>query len=176
MGENGINCLIHDGSDNIKVLIPIEKVFSHGKLKTMAKESAELIHSALLNSGINSYISSGYYYPSLSGMETSFQEAAFAMKIGRKFSQSDFYYAYGDQKLYGFLDTISGATADYYINKYYLPIKQYDTAHKAQLVNTIKAYVRYQGNTSKISKKLFTHYNTIRYRLEKINDSTGLNI
>lgn len=174
--DNGIVSYIHDVSDNIKVLIPIKNSMSAEKLKAFTDETAELVYSSLLASGIDSYISSGNYYSSLSDLKSCFEEAAFAMRIGRKFNRQKHYFPYREQKLYGLLSKIDAPSAGYYIDKYYMPLIQYDKSRKAQLVETVKAYVKYHGNTSQISKSLFTHYNTIQYRLEKISDITGLNI
>ncbi len=45
-----------------------------------------------------------------------------------------------------------------------------------ELVKTLKAYFEYNGNLTRMSEKLYTHYNTILYRINRINEITGMNL
>lgn len=56
------------------------------------------------------------------------------------------------------------------------PLVEYDKANNSELVKTIKYYFQCNGNMKKMSEKMFMHYNTIIYRLQKIKDITGMDI
>ncbi|MGV8984136.1 PucR family transcriptional regulator [Clostridium sp.] len=56
------------------------------------------------------------------------------------------------------------------------PLIEYDKENNSELVKTLKTYFECDGNKKKTSKKMYMHYNTIIYRLQKINDITGLDL
>ena len=52
------------------------------------------------------------------------------------------------------------------------PLIENDKAKHSDLLRTLDAYFEYAGNAKLISENLFTHYNTISYRLRNIQDLT----
>ena len=50
------------------------------------------------------------------------------------------------------------------------PLIENDKAKHSDLLRTLDAYFEYAGNAKLISENLFTHYNTISYRLRNILD------
>lgn len=50
---------------------------------------------------------------------------------------------------------------------------EYDQKRSTNLVDTLRAYFSCNGNLRKMSDVLFTHYNTILYRIERIEAITG---
>lgn len=57
-----------------------------------------------------------------------------------------------------------------YADSILAPVYLYDENKHGQLLLTIKAYFDCSGNLKEVSKKLFTHYNTIVYRMNRIRD------
>ena len=55
------------------------------------------------------------------------------------------------------------------------PLVEYDAKKSTELVKTLEAYFEHNGNLKKMSDALFTHYNTILYRLTRIKEITGIN-
>lgn len=55
------------------------------------------------------------------------------------------------------------------------PLVEYDNRKSTELVKTLEAYFDHNGNLKKMSDSLFTHYNTILYRLTRIKEITGVN-
>ncbi|MEF9953369.1 MAG: PucR family transcriptional regulator ligand-binding domain-containing protein [Clostridium sp.] len=55
------------------------------------------------------------------------------------------------------------------------PLVEYDCKKSTELVKTLEAYFEHNGNLKKMSDALFTHYNTILYRLTRIKEITGVN-
>lgn len=56
------------------------------------------------------------------------------------------------------------------------PLIDYDKDNKTEFIKTLKIYFECNGNMKKISEKMYMHYNTIIYRLQKIREITGVNI
>lgn len=57
-----------------------------------------------------------------------------------------------------------------------MPLIDYDKEYNSELVKTLKQYFKFNGNMKKISEKMYMHYNTIVYRVNKIKEVTGLDI
>lgn len=53
---------------------------------------------------------------------------------------------------------------------------KYDNKKDTELVKTLKVYYEANGNLKKMSEKLFTHYNTVLYRVNRIQEITGSNL
>jgi sugar diacid utilization regulator len=52
----------------------------------------------------------------------------------------------------------------------------YDDQYETELVRTLETFLDADGNVAKTSEKLFTHRHTIRYRLERVKELTGLDV
>jgi len=53
---------------------------------------------------------------------------------------------------------------------------EHDRKSNSELVKSLKVFFSVNGNTKKVSEILFTHYNTILYRLNRIQEITGMNL
>jgi len=66
------------------------------------------------------------------------------------------------------------------LNKFYdstiKPLVDYDQKKSTELVKTLEAYFEHNGNLKKMSDSLFTHYNTILYRVQRINEITNMHL
>jgi len=56
------------------------------------------------------------------------------------------------------------------------PLVEYDKKKSTELVKTLEYYYINNGNLKKISDDLFTHYNTTLYRLQRIQEITGMKL
>lgn len=56
------------------------------------------------------------------------------------------------------------------------PLIEYDEKYRTGLVLTLETYLRLDGKVEAAAKELFAHRHTIRYRLERIKELTGLDI
>ncbi len=64
---------------------------------------------------------------------------------------------------------------DFY-NSTLKPLSDYDEKKSTELVRTLEAYFEYNGNLTRMSEQLYTHYNTILYRINRINEITDMNL
>lgn len=54
------------------------------------------------------------------------------------------------------------------------PLVNYDNEKGTELIGTLKKYFECAGNLKKISEELYTHYNTVIYRIQRIKEITGI--
>jgi DNA-binding PucR family transcriptional regulator len=57
-----------------------------------------------------------------------------------------------------------------------VPLVAYDEQYGTELVHTLEAFLANDGSMAATHKQLFTHRHTIRYRLERIKELTGLDV
>lgn len=55
-------------------------------------------------------------------------------------------------------------------------IIEYDRQNQTEYLNTIRTYISQNCSTNNTAKKLFVHYNTIRYRINKIQKLFGMDL
>ncbi|MCF0148711.1 MAG: PucR family transcriptional regulator ligand-binding domain-containing protein [Clostridium sp.] len=72
-------------------------------------------------------------------------------------------------------DEIKGELIDF-CKDTIMPLIEHDKLYNSELVKTLKQYFKFNGNMKKISENMYMHYNTIVYRINKINEITGLDI
>lgn len=63
-----------------------------------------------------------------------------------------------------------------YYNEYLEPILNYDAQNNAALLASLHAYLQCNGNVAKTAQKIFVHRNTLLYRLNQINELTGMDL
>jgi DNA-binding PucR family transcriptional regulator len=56
------------------------------------------------------------------------------------------------------------------------PLVAYDEQYETELVRTLETFLDSDGNVAKTAEKLFTHRHTIRYRLERVKELSGLDV
>lgn len=55
-------------------------------------------------------------------------------------------------------------------------IVDYDERYGTELVQTLETYLESDGNVAGTAQKLFTHRHTVRYRLERVRERSGLDV
>jgi purine catabolism regulator len=56
------------------------------------------------------------------------------------------------------------------------PLLDYDSKHDTNLVETLQMYFRLNRNMKQTAEKLFTHYNTVIYRMERVKDILAMDL
>ena len=56
------------------------------------------------------------------------------------------------------------------------PLVAYDEQYETDLVTTVEAFLDADGNVAGTAQRLFTHRHTIRYRLERVRELSGLDV
>jgi len=56
------------------------------------------------------------------------------------------------------------------------PLIAYDEQYETELVPTLEAFLECDGNVAQTAQRMFTHRHTIRYRLERVRELSGLDV
>ena len=56
------------------------------------------------------------------------------------------------------------------------PLVAYDEQYETELVRTLESFLDADGNVAKTAERVFTHRHTIRYRLDRAKELTGLDV
>ncbi len=118
------------------------------------------------------FIGVGRRYPGYANLAESFQEAGLVVKImengvsnGKhiaRFEELGLLKIFGQPEL---RETFLG-----FANDVLKPLTDYDSNKDGELIDTVKAYFTHGGNFRRISEDLFTHYNTVIYRVNRIRE------
>jgi len=115
----------------------------------------------------------------LNGLRKAFEEALAALKVGRKLQGRGSLMQFDSVGSYKLLLSIWEHDPDE-LRSLFLetidPIERYDKQNDSQLLNTLSTYLANNENLSQTAKDLYAHRHTIRYRLQKVADLTGLSV
>ncbi|MEJ7714902.1 MAG: helix-turn-helix domain-containing protein [Thermoleophilaceae bacterium] len=56
------------------------------------------------------------------------------------------------------------------------PLVDYDNQYETELVRTLETFLDADGNVARTAERLFTHRHTIRYRLDRVRELSGLDV
>lgn len=56
------------------------------------------------------------------------------------------------------------------------PLEDYDRDHNSDLVKTLRVYFGANANASLAAQRLYLHRNSMNYRLERVQEITGLDL
>jgi len=158
---------------NIVVVAELKRDNSAEDLKKIVKElSRHLIDST---GSKDLKIGVGRPYQNISKISQSFQEAREALKICQlskvasvlHFEELGFYKILSEKNkkdLYKFVEDLLA------------PVFAYDKNKNGELIRTLETYYEVNRNLRITSEKMFTHYNTILYRIRKIEELTGTHL
>jgi PucR family transcriptional regulator, purine catabolism regulatory protein len=138
------------------------------------KQINDIVNKALVENEITKfYIGITKNIKDLSEIPKRYGEGKLAVKIAQNINSSGPLF-FNDIGIYRILDSISNKLE---IKEYCLDILgnliKYDEIHKTDLLNTLVYIINEDGNLKKASSKMFIHYNTIRYRFNKIEELLG---
>lgn len=119
----------------------------------------------------------GRQYKGVPGIAQGYKEALSAVQLGVSIYGSDFCCHFHDLKLYRLLAQVKDKeelVAVYHetIGKLVLQ----DEQHQTKLTQTLRAFFECNGSLVDTSQKLFVHVNTMKYRLQKVEQITGCNV
>lgn len=75
------------------------------------------------------------------------------------------------------IPSISGSPYHMYLNNTYIdPIRKYDQKQKLSIYETLKEYIACNGNMKLAAEKLYIHYNTMCYRINRVKEDLNWNL
>ena len=84
---------------------------------------------------------------------------------------------YGDLGLFGIVSLSKNQDSLHqFCDEAIGPLAAYDAEHGAELMRTLRIYLEQNQNTARTAKILYIHYNTLRYRIERIKEILGVTL
>jgi purine catabolism regulator len=106
-----------------------------------------------------------------------YEEALHAMQLGQRLKLTSQMVEFSSLGVYRLLYELEGQPAvQKFTNGIMQPLVNYDTEHRGSLVKTVQAYFDHHGNISQTAESLFVHRNTLLYRMDRIQELTGLQL
>jgi purine catabolism regulator len=121
----------------------------------------------------------GGFVPEPTQMDRGYQEALVALKVGRKLNGLGTLLRFGDVGTYRLLLDIWERDPDQVRSLYEEtigPVDRYDEANGTQLTQTLVTFFANDESLIKTAADLYAHRHTVRYRLEKIAEISGLSV
>lgn len=111
------------------------------------------------------------------GLHASWSQARRARQVAEVCSLPGQIVTYDRLGVYSLLYLIPpGDEREQFLMRFALPLQQADRKGGGRLVETLEMFFRCNGNIKLTSEKLYAHYNTIVYRLEKIQSILGVSL
>lgn len=123
---------------------------------------------------LNFKIALGHFFPGNGGITRSYQTAQETLNIGKQLNPEGNKYLFEEYSLQVLL---AGLKHDWRGQALATPYQQLATTDKnGQLRKTLAAYINHFGDAQQCANALFIHRNTLRYRLDKIQQITQADI
>lgn len=160
----GIQILI--GFDDKKDMIPCIEDFNNRMIELLENK----------HKNIDVRIGVGRAYKSMENVDKSFQEALRTIRIGKDIMDKKI-ITFDELGIFKILseDSLADELEDFY-NSTLKPLVDYDNKKSTELVKTLDVFFKNNGNLTRISEQLFAHYNTILYRITRINEITKMSL
>jgi PucR family transcriptional regulator, purine catabolism regulatory protein len=143
------------------------------KLAAVVQDLGRSAGSLSVSAGISGFVSDP------GQMDRGYQEALVALKVARKLQGPGALLHFQDVGTYRLLLDIwerdPGQIRSLYEETIGL-VDQYDQSNNTQLVQTLSVFFKHDESLTETAAELFAHRHTIRYRLEKIAEITGLSV
>jgi purine catabolism regulator len=115
--------------------------------------------------------------PTLADWPTAYQQALQAMELSERLSLTNQFVEFNSLGIYRLLyDLEDQPQVRQFTDEILLPLAEYDAQNRGSLVKTVEAYFDHHGNISQTAESLFVHRNTLLYRMERIQELTGLQL
>jgi len=170
-----LNGIVATKLNGVQVLLGFEdKSVIVDRLKNFNNRVIEALNEKFNNMDVK--IGIGRVYKGLDNVNKSFADAVKTIRTGKAIIDKDV-ITFDEMGIFKILcqDFLTEELEDFY-NTTLKPLVDYDNKKSTELVKTLKAYFEYNGNLTRMSEKLYTHYNTILYRINRINEITGMNL
>lgn len=161
----------------IIVLIPVilEGRAAFLNIKEMAGEMIGIVKQKY--PGVAVFVGIGSCCTSLSAIQLSFEHAAHALEHAHLSGEEENICVYGQMGVYRLLMSLQHREVlTSFCRDYAELLWQYDKVQGSNLINNTLIYLEENGNVVKAAKRLYLHRNTLLYRLQKVQEITGLNL
>lgn len=165
-----------DKSDSMIVLLPYDKNIEPAEARANAMRVAECIRSEVERRLAPLTVSVGIsrIAMTLHDIPDAYRQATQAMALGRRVFGPNTSTNFDDLGVFRVICDGPGTDEQrMFHDEWILPIIEYDRQRKTELVHTLRTYFQCNMNALDSAKALFIHENTLRYRLNKVEEIIG---
>jgi len=171
--QNMSNYIAGFKGNNIVIILSADSQQKNELKDTVTKLARYLIDSTKLGTNIN--IGVGRVNDDISMISRSYEDAREALKIAQLSDtvQVIFFDSLGFYKI---LSEKNRSELEKFIEDLLQPVFEYDRNKKGELIKTLETYYENNRNLKLTSSKMYTHYNTVLYRIKKIEELAGISL
>lgn len=185
MDVSGRSADVNMSGNNISEIIPVDSsmknildtdtVSESDKKEVLAKiykSLSEYLYS--ISSDIKLVIGVGRAYEGIGDLQKSFTEASRCVILSEKMNMSGRVFWYEEMGIYNlFSELADKKVMQEFIDNTLGVIIEYDMNNNSKLLETLKAYLWNNNSLIHASEQLYTHRNTVKYRVQRISQLTG---
>lgn len=182
---SGRSADINMSGNNISEIIPVDSsmkniqdtdtVSESDKKEVLAKiykSLSEYLYS--ISSDIKLVMGVGRAYEGIGDLQKSFTEASRCVILSEKMNMSGRVFLYEEMGIYNlFSELADKKVMQEFIDNTLGVIIEYDRNNNSNLLETLKAYLWNNNSLIHASEQLYTHRNTVKYRVQRISQLTG---
>jgi PucR family transcriptional regulator, purine catabolism regulatory protein len=112
-------------------------------------------------------------YPGPSGISTAYQEARTALRLGHRVSGRSAVTAYGELGLFRLLAQVGDEELRAFAEETLGPLMRLSDPERSEMFHTLETLIEHNMNMAESARHLHYHYNTLRYRLAKLERLLG---
>lgn len=164
--------------DQIVVLLEDEKKRTTSQRKQYVVEIAHKLNQLMVSNFpyCQFFIGIGKWYQDTTHLTKSYQEAKMALQFGQVWFENKKVCHILDLGVLRLLIQIHQEVLFDYSDEYLLPLIESDRESGTEYIKTLQVYIQQKGRINDVSDELFIHPNTLRNRIKKMEEMTGINL
>lgn len=175
------NFLTGPRSDNVILLLGPSEDAPRSELPARAQRLAAQIQRYVrgLLPDLTISIGIGRYTPDPASLTGAYSEAEVALEIGHRIHGPSSVSTFEETGTYKLLFRVmqeDPAELESFYDDTLSPVVDYDSRYGTELIHTLTTYLGNDASTVKTATELFAHRHTIRYRLDRVGELTGLDV
>lgn len=166
-------------SDRVVFLVEFDRDITQTNMRSKVDVFAEEFHKAAISENIadDMYIGIGRGYSDYRLLDKSYKEAIQVIhKLGINREGKNFMH-FSDLGIYKILSNEAIRSELLQFSRETLSqLLKYDKNKDSDFIETLRVYFQCNGNLRKVAEELFTHYNTIIYRINRIKEISDIDL
>lgn len=158
--------------NQILVLKPCQQAIERWDYTIESKRIDQLLYKLQQHNIHHVHIALGEYFTSPMDMPLSFQSAQQVLTLGKHYQPKQTKYLYEELRMPVLLSPLKENWQGEQLRHAIIKLKGQDRS--GQLTKTLYSLFEHQGNLSQCANSLYIHRNTLRYRLNKIEEITKI--
>lgn len=175
MNYLNLNGLVSTKLNGIQILLGFKNANNiNARLEDFNNRVYKILEDKFSNMDMK--IGIGRSYKGLENVNKSFSDAIKAKRTGNVFMDKKI-INFNELGIFKILcqDVLIEELGDFYTTTL-KPLVDYDNKKSTEFVKTLEAYFEHNGNLTRMSEQLYTHYNTILYRISRIEEITNMEL